>query len=99
MLEPPAGPVPFPHDDEFDMVKSLKLLEKAFPESLKYPSECNGMTPEIYIDETLDDGDYKDACLEALGVVKEVSVEEESVEAEVVESRASDYDNSTLTTR
>jgi len=100
VLAPPIGPVPFPHDDEYDMAESLRRLEKAFPESVNYPSESNGMTPKTYIDETLDDGAYKDTCLEALGVKKEASIMEETVnDVEDADTRVSDHDNTTLTTR
>jgi hypothetical protein len=90
VLAPPPGPVPFPMDDEYDMVESLKRLEKEFPESLDYPSENNGMTPKMYIDETMDDGSYKNACLEVLGVSKDESVEE------VADDRIPEYDDTTL---
>ena len=95
ILAPPPGPVPFPMDDEYDMPETLRRLEMAFPESVYTPSQINGMTPITYIDETLDDGSYKDECLEALGVTQDELVEEE----EIAETRVSDYDNTTLTTR
>jgi hypothetical protein len=53
------------------------------------------MTPKTYIDEILDDGSYKDECLEALGFTRDEMVGEE----EIAETRVSDYDNTTLTTR
>jgi hypothetical protein len=64
----PPSQVPFPIEDEFDLAKSLAHLVKAFPESLDYPSENNGMTPEMYIEETMDDGSYTNVCLQVLGV-------------------------------
>ena len=39
--------VPFPMEDEYELVEDLKLV-KAFPESLDWPSEYNGMTPQTY---------------------------------------------------
>ena len=64
----PPRQVPFPMEDEYDLVEDLKLLVKAFPESLDWPSEYNGMTPQMYIEETVDEGNYKNQCLHELGV-------------------------------
>ena len=90
VLAPPQGPVVFPMDDEYDKVESLKRLEKAFPESLLFPSENNGMTPKMYIDETMDDGSYKNACLDALGISKDESIED------IAEDLISAHEDTTL---
>jgi hypothetical protein len=82
-------------NDEYDMPETLRRLQKAFPDSLNMPSQINGMTPKTYIDEILDDGSYKDECLEALGFTRDQMEREE----EIAETRVSDYDNTTLTTR
>ena len=65
---PPLSQVPFPVEDEFDLAESLVHLVKAFPGSLDYLSENNGMTPQMYIEETMDDGPYRGKCLQVLGV-------------------------------
>jgi hypothetical protein len=77
----PPSQVPFPMEDEFDLAGSLVHLVKAFPGSLEYLSENNGMTPQMYIEETMDDGPYTDKCLQSLGVrpSENVSNEETSL--------------------
>jgi hypothetical protein len=74
----PPSQVPFPIEDEFDLAKSLAHLVKAFPESLDFHSENNGMTPKMYIEETMDDESYANECLQVLGVTfsKENSLSE-----------------------
>lgn len=100
-----APPVPFPMDDEYDLAKSLRRLEKAFPESVNYPSANNGMTPRTYIDETVDVRSYKDAHLEKLGIMNNESIKAEDVaeaaEALVARTSAqeSDHDAKTPTSR
>jgi hypothetical protein len=64
----PPSQVPFPMEDEFDLAQSLAHLVKTSPETLHYPSENNGMTPQMYIEETMDDGSYTNECLQVLGI-------------------------------
>lgn len=98
----PSPVLPFPMDDEYDLAESLRRLEKACPESLNYPSANNDMTPRMYIDATMDDGSYKDACLEALGITSNESIKAEEV-AEALVARTSaqetDHDAKTPTSR
>mmetsp|Transcript_31342 Transcript_31342/g.47834 ORF Transcript_31342/g.47834 Transcript_31342/m.47834 type:complete len:623 (-) Transcript_31342:173-2041(-) len=52
---------------EYKLVDCLRALIQYHPESVHNKSSQNGMTPQDYIEETMEDGREKDLCLRVLG--------------------------------
>jgi len=55
--------------EEWDVLASLELLAKVYPEGLVKASVTNGMTPKDYIEETMEEGPYRRMCLDVVDVV------------------------------
>ena len=48
------------------ILQNLRLLQRAVPDSVRIRSGNNGMKPEEYINECMEDSSYKDGCLHVL---------------------------------
>lgn len=69
--KPPASSLPspsliLPKSPKPGTIGLLQTLKRASPESLRVQSGNHGMTPIQYVEECMEDGEYKEACLELL---------------------------------
>ena len=58
--------IPNDLDSHSSMLQNLTVLQHAVPDSVRIRSGNNGMKPEEYINECMEDGLYKDECLRVL---------------------------------
>jgi Ankyrin repeats (3 copies) len=70
LLPPPASPLP--SQPKPGPLEVLKVLQHTVPDSIRIRSGNHGMTPEDYIQECMDDCEYKELCLRALLLGKDI---------------------------
>lgn len=78
-VEAPPPQVPFPMEDEWDLAPTLEHLVKLYPECLNFHSDYNGMAPQEYIEETMEDSPYRDKCLGALGLTTSATKDDSKI--------------------
>ena len=70
---------------DWRMADSLQHLMTAYPESVSVKSRNNGMTPQEYIEATMENGINKTICLQALGKeLAEILSDDEETESSLV---------------
>ena len=80
-FQPRANPTLLPSPPEVGPLPLLKALRQASPESLRVQSGNHGMTPINYIEECMEEGQYKEACTRIVST--------ESCDVDSIESAAS----------
>jgi Ankyrin repeats (3 copies) len=65
-LRPPPPSLLGPADPKPGPLQSLKVLRRTVPESLQVRSGNHGMAAEDYVEECMQEGEYKECCMRAL---------------------------------